>query len=82
MPIEPVTPGLLGFAIPLVLFLLWAASCVWAMAKLRSMDVALVSQVAWAAVLLLFPVLGFLLFLLLGDRTPQMERELGIRRIA
>lgn len=77
----------LGFAgwlmqlMPLLLIAAWAASCFWAISRLRRLEIALVSQVIWGAVILLFPLVGVLAFVMLGERTPQMERELGIRRL-
>ncbi|MGM1029343.1 MAG: hypothetical protein ACQEWM_05645 [Actinomycetota bacterium] len=44
------------------------------------MDVALITKVIWAVAILAFPVAGLIAFLLLADRTPQMECELGIPR--
>lgn len=66
--------------VPLTLTVAWAATCVWAVGKLLRMDVALVTKVIWAIAILAFPIAGLIAFLLLADRTPQMERELGIRR--
>ncbi|MGY3126763.1 hypothetical protein ACVWW9_000262 [Agrococcus sp. UYP33] len=66
--------------VPLGLMVLWAATCVWAVGKLLRMDVALITKVMWAVAILAFPIAGLIAFLLLADRTPQMERELGIRR--
>ncbi|WP_306232205.1 PLDc N-terminal domain-containing protein [Agrococcus beijingensis] len=66
--------------LPLVAFLVWAATCVWAIGKLLRMDVALVSKLLWALAILAFPLFGLVAFLLLADRTTQLERELGIRR--
>lgn len=73
--------GIDGLAIGLlVVVLAWAAACVWAVAKLLRMDVALVSKVVWGLAILAFPIAGLIAFLLLADRTPQLEREVGIRR--
>lgn len=54
--------------------------CVWVLGKLLRMDVALITKVIWAIVIVAFPIGGLIAFLLLGDRPPQMERELGISR--
>lgn len=76
MPID-----VLAMAVPLVLMLAWAGSCLWALSRVARMPIALVSQVAWAVVILCLPLFGLVAFLLVGDRTEQMERELGIRRV-
>lgn len=55
--------------------------CWWAITRLVATDVDLISKVLWGVAILAFPIAGLLAFLLLGERTPQMERELGIRRI-
>jgi hypothetical protein len=72
--------GTLLMAVGLALLGLWAVVCVWAVARLLRMDVALVSKVLWGLAILAFPLAGLLGFLLLADRTPQIERELGIHR--
>lgn len=73
--------GIDGLAIGLlVVVAVWAAVCVWSVAKLLRMDVALVSKVVWGLAILAFPIAGLIAFLLLADRTPQLEREVGIRR--
>ncbi|MGC5078192.1 hypothetical protein [Agrococcus sp. DT81.2] len=72
--------GVPWWVLALVLFAAWVAVCLWAVAKLLRMDVALITKVLWALAILAFPVAGLIAFLLLADRTPQMERELGIRR--
>ncbi len=73
--------GIDGLAIGLLVAVaVWAAVCVWAVAKLLRMDVALVSKVVWGLAILAFPIAGLIAFLLLADRTPQLEREVGIRR--
>lgn len=76
-----VTMGGIGWAIAVLLLAAWAAVCVWAVAKLLRMDVALVSKVVWGLAILAFPIAGLIAFALIGDRTPQLERELGIRRV-
>lgn len=75
-----VSMGMMGWLVGLLAVAIWLAFCWWVISRLMSMDVALVSKVIWAVVILTFPVVGLLAFALLGDRTPQMERELGIRR--
>lgn len=72
--------GVTWWIVPAILIVLWGALCVWVLARLMRMDVALVTKVIWGVAILAFPVAGLIAFLLLGDRTPQMERELGIRR--
>lgn len=69
--------GLLLAAIPIAI---WLAVCCWVIVRITRMDAALVSKVLWALAILAFPIAGLVAFLLLADRTPQMERELGIRR--
>lgn len=75
-----VEAGMVMYAVPMVLGLLWVAVCVWAIGALLRMDAALVSKLIWAVAILAFPVAGLIAFVLLRDRTPQLERELGIRR--
>lgn len=80
----PVEPGIIGWSLslmPILFIVAWAAMCLWAFVRLQRMEIALVSKVVWGVAILLAPVLGFLAFLLLGERTAQMERELGIRRL-
>lgn len=75
-----VTMGIVGSLTAVVALAVWAGLCCWVFVRLTRMDAALVSKVVWAVAILAFPVVGFIAFLLLADRTPQMERELGIRR--
>lgn len=75
-----VSMGMTGWLLGLVAIAVWLAFCWWVISRLASLDVALVSKVVWAVAILAFPIAGLVAFLLLGDRTPQMERELGIRR--
>lgn len=79
----PVEASLIDWTLslmPILFMIAWAAMCLWSFARLQRMEVALVSKVVWGAVILLLPLFGFLAFLLLNDRTEQIERELGIRR--
>jgi hypothetical protein len=75
-----VSMGIMGSLLGLVAIAIWLAFCWWVIARLASMDAALISKVIWAVAILAFPIAGLIVFLLLADRTPQMERELGIRR--
>lgn len=72
--------GIPWWIVPAIFMVLWAALCLWVLSRLLRMDVALITRVIWAVVIIAFPVAGLIAFLLLADRTPQMERELGIRR--
>lgn len=75
-----VSMGMVGTLIGLVVLAVWVAVCCWVIVRLTRMDAALVSKIVWAIAILAFPIAGLVAFLLLADRTPQLERELGIRR--
>lgn len=72
--------GIPWWIVPIVLIVAWGVLCIWVLGRLLRMDVALITKVIWAVAILAFPIGGLVAFLLLGDRTPQMERELGISR--
>ncbi|WP_413319003.1 hypothetical protein AA0Z99_02090 [Agrococcus sp. 1P02AA] len=81
MPADAGAIDLLLTAMPAVVMIAWAATCLWALRRLQGMEVAAVSQLAWGLAIVLLPLAGLVAFLLIGDRTPQIERELGIRRL-
>lgn len=72
--------GIPWWIVPIVFIVAWGILCIWVLSKLLRMEVALITKVIWAVVILAFPIAGLIAFLLLADRTPQMERELGISR--
>ncbi|WAB80634.1 PLDc N-terminal domain-containing protein [Microcella daejeonensis] len=45
----------------------------------RSTDISLTARTAWVIGIVVAPLIGAMAWYLLGDRTPQIERELGIR---
>lgn len=44
----------------------------------RSTDISLTAKTAWIIGIIVGPLIGAMAWYLLGDRTPQIERELGI----
>ncbi|WP_072314115.1 hypothetical protein [Agrococcus sp. Marseille-P2731] len=81
MPMDAGPIDLLMMLGPALGMIAWAATCLWAIARVQRMEIALVSQLAWGLAIVLLPLVGLVAFLLVGDRTPQIERELGIRRL-
>ena len=65
--------GALGGAIVLALIIVAALQVV------RSDEISLTAKTAWIIGIVAAPLLGALAWFLLGDRTVQIERELGIR---
>lgn len=70
----------IALVLAIVALAVWLGVCCWVVVRLSRMDAALVSKVLWVVAILAFPIAGLIAFLLLADRTPQLERELGIRR--
>jgi len=58
----------MGFEVGGLLGLIWLIILVWAIVKVAKSPVGAISKLLWIIVLLLFPVLGLLLWLLWGPK--------------
>jgi len=65
--------GALAGAIVLAFIIIAAVQVV------RSVDISLTAKTVWIVAIIAAPLVGAMAWYLIGDRTPQIERELGIR---
>lgn len=58
----------MGFEVGGLLGLIWLIILVWAIVKVAKSPAGAIAKLLWIIVLLLFPVLGLILWLLLGPK--------------